>query len=268
MVTRIKKTKLNKKEPPKIEFKKGFDTKSNHYLKMFMYGATNSGTTYGALHILRSKYFSGDVIIMNTDVPQNLEGNLSFFTDVAERLIIPRDSEGNIIRIDSIDILDVITDYIENYIKENKVAGIIVDYVDKIYDLFIQYYNPKTPFEYALPRSKFREWWEKVINFNTNIVIIGKEYPAYSGDDQFSSIIVGYQSIFDGSKSLEKFKVDLNFIAYRELLNRNDRSQRKFRTVLEKHKIGIDPIVIEGNNSNCFDYIYDYYLKKKEELSN
>jgi hypothetical protein len=58
----------------KVTLKNSINTvqEANH-VKMMMYGRTGAGTTYGALDILKDESLTGDVIFINTDLPQNLK---------------------------------------------------------------------------------------------------------------------------------------------------------------------------------------------------
>lgn len=259
------------------------DEQQNH-IKMFIYGKTGCGTTYGALHILRTPQFEGDLIYINNDVPQNLRDNVRLLTEEEQaRLVIPHTSDGSdYMRVTTRnDWLAVWKALEEEYGDFSSCAGIVLDYVENLYDGYIAEWNPQTPFAYGTPRKYFYdEVLAPLMNAKTNVVIIGKEAPIYvdvGQGEQFAKHLGQYQAFWDGSKALEKWKVDFNFIIYRETLFRDERSKVHYRTIFEKHKLGIDPIIVPHlddpengieavEDSNLFNVFYQYYLDKQAEI--
>ena len=113
------------------------------------------------------------------------------------------------------------------------------------------------------------EVWNPLLKTKTNIIFIGKEYPVFidtGKGDQFKEATGQYVSWLDGSKSLEKWKVDLNMIVYRDMKFRGDKMRRKWTTIFEKHKLGLKAFELEGDDSNLFNVLYKYYLEQQKEI--
>lgn len=245
---------------------------SPSFMKMMMYGSTGCGTTWGALNILRSEHFEGDLIYINTDIPQNLYDNVKLLSDEDQkRLIIPKKEDGTYYRVTEPELWETIwKDLTKTYGDFSSVAGIVIDYIELLYDGYIDRRDPQTPFAYSKPRKEFlKEVWNPLLKTKTNVIFIGKEYPVYidtGKGDQFKEASGQYVSWLDGSKSLEKWKVDLNMIVYRDMKFRGDKMRRMWTTVFEKHKLGLKAFELEGDDSNLFNVLYKYYLKQQKEL--
>lgn len=245
---------------------------SPSFMKMMMYGSTGCGTTWGALNILRSEHFEGDLIYINTDIPQNLYDNVKLLSDEDQkRLIIPKKEDGTYYRVTEPELWETIwKDLTKTYGDFSSVAGIVIDYIELLYDGYIDRRDPQTPFAYSKPRKEFlKEVWNPLLKTKTNVIFIGKEYPVYidtGKGDQFKEASGQYVSWLDGSKSLEKWKVDLNMIVYRDMKFRGDKMRRMWTTVFEKHKLGLKAFELEGDDSNLFNVLYKYYLKQQKEI--
>lgn len=244
--------------------------KESQYLKIFMYGKTGCGSTYGSLDILRSPRFKGKLIYINTDVPQNLRDNINLLTDEEkERVIIPLDQDGEYMRVSTPAQWESIWKQLETeYGDFNECAGIVVDYIENIYDGYIARRDPQTPMKYGKPRKEFYEAvLAPLMRSRTNVIVVGKERPVYvdvGQGDQYKKHMGDYTSFLTGS--LEKWQVDFNMILYRETVFRDDRLKRDFMTVFEKHKLGLKAFELEGADSNLFSNIYEHYLVKQKEL--
>ena len=245
---------------------------SPSFMKMMMYGSTGCGTTWGALNILRSEQFEGDLIYINTDIPQNLHDNVKLLSDEEQkRLIIPKKEDGTYYRVIEPELWEAIWKQLEEtYGDFSGVAGIVIDYIELLYDGYINRADPQTPFAYGKPRKQFlKEVWNPLLKAKTNVIFIGKEYPIYidtGKGDQFKEATGQYVSWLDGSKSLEKWKVDLNMIIYRDMKFRGDVMRRRWNTVFVKHKLGLDAFELEGEDSNLFNVFYNYYLEQQAEI--
>jgi len=244
--------------------------KESQFLKIFMYGKTGCGSTYGALDILRSPHFTGKLLYINTDVPQNLRDNINLLSDEEkERVIIPLDESGEYMRVSTPAQWKSIWKQLEaEYEDFEGCAGIVVDYIENIYDGYIAHYDPQTPMKYGKPRKEFyKDVLAPLMKAKTNALIIGKERPVYvdtGQGDQYKKHLGEYTSFLTGS--LEKWQVDFNMILYRETVFRENRLKRDFITVFEKHKLGLKAFELEGADSNLFGNIYEHYLVKQKEL--
>ena len=242
------------------------------FMKMMMYGSTGCGTTWGALNILRSEHFKGDLIYINTDMSQNLYDNVKILTDEEqERLIIPKKEDGSYYRVIEPELWEAIWKQLEEtYGDFSSVAGIVVDYIELLYDGYINRADPQTPFAYGKPRKDFlKAVWNPLLRTKTNVIFIGKEYPVFvdtGKGDQFKEATGQYVSWLDGSKSLEKWKVDLNMIVCRDMKYRGDKLRRTWTTIFEKHKLGLDAFELKGDDSNLFNVLYNYYLEQQIEI--
>jgi hypothetical protein len=264
-------------ELPEVELINSIsEVEENPFMKMLMYGKTGCGTTYGALHVLRTKQFEGDVIVINTDIHKNLYDNVMRFTEEErKRLFIPRDSSGQYMRVNTpARVKAVKAALIKEYgerLDEKPVAAVILDYSESVYDGYIDHYDPQTPFAYGKPRKEFKkDLWDWLMKANTNFIVLAKEIPVYvdtGAGEQFQKHQNEYICWLEKSAKTRQWLVDFNTIIYRETRRADDRMGRFFVSVFEKHKLGLQAFELSGRDSNLFNEIYSHFLKAQEALA-
>ena len=272
--TRIRNRNNQKKEEDhKIFLKKSITRATDiDYIKTFMYGATGCGSTWGALNALKSPKFKGDLIYINTDIPQNLKLNvIKLSEDEQKRLVIPTDENGEYLRVITRSMWNTLWKMLEKeYNDFSNTAGIVIDYIDNLYEAYIKEFDPVTPFDYRKPREAFKEEvWDRLMSARCNVIIIGKEQPVYvdvGKGEQYKKKSGSYVSMLDKG-SISRWKVDLNLIIYREMRFREDRNRRKFVTIYEKHKLGLEPFELDGDNSNLFNNIFNHLINQNEKIN-
>lgn len=238
------------------------------FVKAFIWGISGCGTTYGAMSLIRELTLKGKpVVIFNTDVVENIKDNMKLFTEEERKLIhYITDEDGEIMVIDSYDKWNSAwAKAVEKYGDFSECAGVVLDFYDTVYDAYIEKWNPQTPFAYRPPRDKLWEQCiEPLIKAKTNTIINGKAKPIYidvGQGDQFKKHFGDYEMTL-----LDKWRIPFNLIAYRQLRNAGDFENEHFRTVLTKHKLGLKPLIIEGDDSNLLPFILNFLKKKQVEI--
>ena len=146
-------------------------------------------------------------------------------------------------------------------------AGIILDYHDILYDSYIDEANPQTPFAYSTPRNKYmKEVFYFLLDAKTNTIINSKAKAVYvdvGQGDQFKQHNGDYT---DTLPNAEKWKTPFNYIIYRQKIFVGDYEKETYRSIFKKHKLGLKPLILQGENSNLFTEVIRFIKEKQAEL--
>ena len=240
------------------------------FVKAFVYAPTGAGTSYGAMNLVYAEELKDKpLIIINTDSVLNLEDNLKLITEeYRKNIYIPRDDEGNIMVVDSsAKWLAVKEKLIEKFGDFSECAGIILDYHDVLYDAYITEANPGTPMAYRIPRDKYKEEvFDFLLSAKTNTIMNGKAKEVYVDVGAGDQYMKHNGQFKDSLPSAEKWRTPFNLMIFRDKIFAGDFEKETYRSVFTKHKLGLRPLILAGDNSNLFTNIIIFLKEKQKEI--